>query len=145
MIKKSGFTLVELLIVISVIGIISAVIVPMYSNAGQKARASALQNDLHKVRSQIEIYKSFHNDRLPAFIGESSKDFERRLTSKTDENGNAGFDCGPYLNKLPKNPYNGKNTVRIDGAAAGTNTDGWRFDSFSGIFQADDSSSNAVF
>ena len=124
MIKKSGFTLVELLIVISVLGILGALVLPMYSNASQKTRASALKSDLHKVRSQIEIYKSQHEDLLPAFSGESSTDFERRLTSRTDKSGFTGTDYGPYLNKIPKNPYNDLNTVRIDGAAAGANTDG---------------------
>ena len=145
MIKRSGFTLVELLIIISVIGILAAIIVPMYSDAGLKARSSALQTDLQKVRTQIEVYKSQHNDNLPAFSGETSEDFEQRLTSKTDKNGLAGSDYGPYLNKIPKNPYNNLNSVRIDGAAAGANTDGWRFDTYSGIFQADDSAESAEF
>lgn len=143
MIKKSGFSFVELLIVISVLGILAAIIIPTFSDANQRAKASALQNDLHKVRSQIEVYKSQHADQLPAFTEETSTDFERRMTSKTDKSGNAGSDYGPYLNKIPKNPYNGKTTVRIDNAAAGANTDGWRFDTFSGIFQADDSLGNA--
>ena len=83
--KKRGFTLVELLIVISILGIIAAIIAPMYSDAGEKARTSALTNDLQKVRTQIEIYKCNHKDFLPAFSGESSTDFERRMTSKTDK------------------------------------------------------------
>jgi general secretion pathway protein G len=145
MIKKSGFTLVELLIVISVLGILAAIIAPLYSDAGEKARTSALQTDLQKIRTQIEVYRSQHNDQLPASTGELSTDFERRMASKTDRYGNAGTDYGPYLNKVPKNPYNGKNTVRIDGAAAGANTHGWRFDSVNGIFQADDSADNASF
>ena len=145
MIKKSGFTLVELLIVISVLGILAAIVAPLYSDASEKTRTSTLQTDLQKIRTQIEVYRSQHNDQLPAFTGESSTDFERRMTSKTDKNGNASTDYGPYLNKIPKNPYNGNNTVRIDGTAAGANTDGWRFDSLSGTFQADDSADNALF
>ncbi|MBN2589002.1 MAG: type II secretion system protein [Sedimentisphaerales bacterium] len=145
MIKKSGFTLVELLIVISMLGILAALVVPMFSDAGQKARDSALKTDLQKVRTQVEVYRSQHDDQLPAFSSEASADFERRMTTQTDRNGSAGSDYGPYLNKIPKNPYNDKNTVRIDGAAAGANTDGWRLDSYSGIFQADDSTENASF
>ena len=91
------------------------------------------------------MYKSQHDDQLPVAAGEISSDFERRMTLRTDRNGYAGSDYGPYLNKIPKNPYNDKNTVRIDGDAAGANTHGWRLDTFSGIFQADDSIQNAVF
>ena len=137
--KKNGFSLVELLIVISILGILGAIVVPMYSDAGQKAKSSALKTDLQKVRTQIEVYRSQHNDQLPALSGETSAHFEQRMTSQTDRNGYLGTDYGPYLNKIPQNPYNDKNTVRIDGAIAGTNTDGWRFDTYSGIFQADDS------
>ena len=143
--KKFGFTFVELLIVISVLGIISAIVVPTFSDASLKTRASALKNDLQKVRTQIEVYKSQHFDHLPAYSGESSSDFELRMTSQTDSHGYTGSDYGPYLNKIPKNPYNGLNSVRIDGASAGANTDGWRFDSYTGIFKADDSAENASF
>ena len=142
--RKSGFTLVELLIVISVLGILAAIIVPTFSDAGEKARESALKTDLTKVRTQIEVYKSQHKDQLPAYSGELSTDFERRMTSKTDRDGYAGSDYGPYLNKIPKNPYNGKDSVRIDGSAAGANTDGWRLNSSNGIFQADDSVANGT-
>ncbi len=145
MVKKSGFTLVELLIVISVLGILAAVVVPMYSDAGQKTRSSALKTDLQKIRTQIEVYRSQHNDQLPVFSGEASGDFARRMTSQTDRDGYAGSDYGPYLNKIPKNPNNGKNTVRIDGSPAGANSDGWRIDTYSGIFQADDSAESALF
>lgn len=145
MIKKGGFTLVELLIVISVLGILAAIVVPMYSDANQKTRTSALQSDLYKVRGLIEVYKSQHNDQPPASAGDSSADFERRMTSTTDINGDEGLDYGPYINKLPKNPYNEKTTVRIDNAPAGANTHGWRFDTVYGIFQADDSADHATF
>ena len=142
--KKIGFTLVELLIVISVLGIIAAIVVPSFSDASMKTRTSALKNDLQKVRTQIEVYKSQHYDNLPAYSGESSSDFVLRLTSQTDSYGNSGSDYGPYLNKIPQNPYNGLSSVRIDGPAAGANTDGWRFDSYNGIFQSDDSTENAL-
>ena len=82
---------------------------------------------------------------MPAFSGESSSDFEQRLTSQTDIAGNTGTDFGPYLKQIPKNPYNDKNTVRIDGADAGANTDGWRFDTISGFFQPDDSDESLVY
>ena len=50
----------------------------------------------------------------------------------TGENG-----YGPYLKKIPANPFNGLNTVRFDGSAAGTGEAGWRLDTQSGHFQAD--------
>ena len=144
MLRKGGFTLVEILVVVVLLGILAAIIVPRFTNAGEEARTSALLTDLRRLRSQIELYKCQHNDKLPAATGETADDFLRRMTTKTDVDGNAGNDFGPYLPIMPVNPFNNRSTVRIDGAAAGSNTEGWRFDTTTGAFQADDSAAHAA-
>jgi len=140
---QKGFTLVEILIVVVILGILAAIVIPQFTEASTEAKTSSLCTDLQTVRSQIELYKIQHNDKLPAAAGETGEDFERRLTQQTDINGDAGTDYGPYLQKLPTNPFNGMKTVRIDGAPAGANTHGWRFDTNNGNFQADDSAKHA--
>jgi general secretion pathway protein G len=145
MIRKSGFTLVEILIVVIILGILAAIVIPQFTNAGTEARTSSLLSNLRRVRSQIELYKFQHKEQLPAKTGETSAEFERRITTTTDADGNAGSDNGPYLQSIPKNPFNDLNTVRLDGAAAGANTEGWRFDTTTGTFQADDSADHAAF
>jgi len=89
-----------------------------------------------------------HNDLLP---GETAGvTFEQALTQKTDISGalNAAGAYGPYLQKIPMNQFNDLNTVRIDGAAAGANTEGWRFGiaagATEGFFQADDTAAHAA-
>ena len=145
MIKKSGFTLIEILVVVVILGIIAAIVVPSFSDSGTQVKTSALATDLRKVRTQIELYKFHHKDMLPAASGETNAEFEQRLISQTDIDGNAGTDYGPYMQRIPINPFNNFNTVRIDGAAAGANIDGWRFDTTTGAFQADDSAVHAMF
>ena len=49
-----------------------------------------------------------------------------------------------YVQTFPTNPINGLNTVRIDGDDAGANANGWRFDSDTGLLEADDLISNAA-
>jgi general secretion pathway protein G len=146
---KSGFTLVEILIVVVILGILAAIVIPQFTNASQEARESALVSDLQSVRSQIELYKIQHiGDRLPGIAGGAS--FNVCMEGYTDKNGvevaqgTAGA-LGKYMEKIPVNPFSTIDTVanpllivRTDGAAAGADTEHWRYDSTTGAFQADD-------
>jgi competence protein ComGC len=142
--RKNGFTIVELMVIVMIFGILAVMFVPKLSYTRQHNPSSALNTNLQKVRAQIELYKFHHKGDLPAFKGESPAQFLRRMTTQTDVKGKSGTEFGPYLDSIPANPANGKHTVRIDGDAAGTNTHGWRFDTTTGDFQADDSVANAV-
>jgi len=139
---KSGFTLVEILIVVVILGILAAIVIPQFTEASTEAKESRLLSDLQSMRSQIELYKIQHNDDLP---GAGTASFEDAMTKYTDVAGalalvQAPGDgvYGPYIQKIPTNPWNDFDTVRTDGAAAGANTDGWRFDSTISAFHADD-------
>lgn len=145
---KSGFTLVEILIVVVILGILAAIVIPQFTEASTEAKTSSLCTDLQTVRSQIELYKIQHNDNLPGVANgthTAGAGFGNSMIAKSDIYGEAGNDYGPYLQKIPTNPFNDLNTVRSSGAAAGANTDGWRFDATSGAFQADDSAAHAAY
>jgi general secretion pathway protein G len=135
---RYGFTLVEILIVVSILGILAAIVIPQYSSSTSEAQDAGLRSNLVTVRKQIELYKIHHQGLLPAAEGETHADFQRRMTQKTDEWGDPGIKFGPYMERVPLNVYNKLSTVRIGGAPAGSNTDGWRFDPTTGQFQADD-------
>ena len=138
MCKKRGFTLVELMIVVSLLGILAALVVPEFSSSTTEAKTAALQSNLTAIRKQIELYRHDHNEAVPAAIGETGADFIRRMTTKTDAAGDPGGDFGPYFMRMPANPFNDLATVRIGDAAAGANSHGWRFDPVMGLFQPDD-------
>ncbi len=133
-----GFTLVEMMIVVSLLGILAALVVPQFGSNTAEAKSAALSADLVTVRKQIQLYRYHHDETLPAAVGETGDDFARRMTTKTDRAGNAGTEFGPYFQRIPLNPYNKLNTVRVGDPAAGANTHGWRFDPVTGNFQADD-------
>jgi general secretion pathway protein G len=144
--KNSGFTLVEILIVVVILGILAAIVIPQFSQASTEARENRLRADLQTVRSQIELYKIQHtNDALP---GAGTATFVQAMTGSTDINGAVGAGFGPYLQQMPVNPFSATEvigvSVRIDGAAAGAASDGWRFDTGTGAFQADDSAAHAA-
>ena len=140
---KSGFTLVEFLIIGVILGILAAIVVPQFSQASIEARESSLCGDLQTMRSKIDLYKVQHGDCLP---GMGSASVQEALTGLTDVDGNVAEEVGdgvyvPYVKEIPTNPFNELNTIRQDGVAAGANTHGWRLDMSSGVFQADDDKS----
>ena len=135
---KQGFTLVEMMIVVSLLGILAALVIPQFGSNTAEAKTAALSSNLAAIRKQIALYRYYHQELPPAAAGETGADFVRRMTTKTDATGAAGTTYGPYFLRMPANPFNDLATVRIGGAAAGANTHGWRFDPVSGEFLSDD-------
>lgn len=63
---SSGFTIVELLIVIVVIGILAALVVTTYNGIQQKARDTERKTDINAIHSQVEAYQA-QNGKYPTF------------------------------------------------------------------------------
>ena len=141
---SKGFTLVEILIVVIILGILAAIVIPQFSSASDDARQSSLVSDLQTLRSQLELYKVQHLDHYPhEASGDSGATWVAggvlvdRLTGQTDMYGNAGTDFGPYLQKIATNPFNGLDTIEIDVAIGGSSA-GWNFTSATGQICPDD-------
>ncbi len=134
---RKGFTLVEILIVVVILGILAAIVIPQFTEASTEAKTSSLCTDLQTVRSQIELYKIQHNDDYP---GDGTASFTDALTGQTDIAGAAGTDYGPYLQKIPTNPFNNSSDVTVEAGdtSLGTGDAGWHFNSTNGEFHAND-------
>ena len=63
--KTEGFTLVELLVVISVIALLMAILVPLLQAAREKARRVACASGLRQIGLGLITYASHYNDRIP--------------------------------------------------------------------------------
>lgn len=121
--------------VIAIIGIIAGIAVPRMSRASESARENALVSNLSLIQSAVDRYTAEHGGLSPGHdpggsVDNSALAFVGRLVERTDDRGDTQKDglFGPYLRSMPRNPYNGLRTVRIDGAAAGAGTHGWRYD-----------------
>ena len=66
--KKSvkGFTLIELMIVVAIIGILAAIAIPKFADLVTKSKESAVKGSLGSVRSAISIYYSDTEGVFPA-------------------------------------------------------------------------------
>lgn len=64
--KNKGFTLLELLIVISIIGILTSIILTSLNTARDKAVIAKFRQDLGQLQNAVSLYKSNNNDSWPA-------------------------------------------------------------------------------
>ncbi|HVS73194.1 MAG TPA: prepilin-type N-terminal cleavage/methylation domain-containing protein [Phycisphaerae bacterium] len=119
--RSQGFTLVEILIVVIILGILAAIVIPQFTNASNDARNNSVQSTLQTVRSQIELFKIQHSDTPPDPSGMWTIMLGKSTTTETGSAAATGTNFGPYLQQAPTNPLNGQTAV---GAAAGTNV-GW--------------------
>lgn len=136
--RNTGFTLVEILIVVVILGILAAVVIPQFADASTSAKVGSLVTQLQTVRSQLELYQIEHNGDYPTIAMLGVGDWGV-MTGTTDVDGLvAGSDYGPYLQKSPVNPFTTESlvvagTALADGATA---TDGWIYDDTTGAILA---------
>jgi general secretion pathway protein G len=113
--RPRGFTLVEILIVVIILGILAAIVIPQFTNASQTARQSSLTSQLQTIRSQVELYKVQHLDALPTDLaaGGSGTTPWTLMTEQTNASGGttAPANFGPYLQSAPLNSLNNLSTV----------------------------------
>jgi len=168
---QSGFTLMEILIVVILLGILAMVVVPQITISSEDTKASTLQSNLGQLRSLLEIYYAQHNETYPGTVDDTDGNgppsdaavaFVNQLTLYTKPSGQssksdrANFQLGPYIksNALPPNPFNNKNTVVIDNSTTDLTSrtvseadhgHGYKFFTQTGILIAcDGGSSNGV-
>jgi general secretion pathway protein G len=133
---KKGFTLIEILIVVIILGILAAIVIPQFTSASTEARQGNLKSQLQTLRSQIALYKLQHRDVPPS---QTSATFWNQLTQFSDDAGNvnatktAVFKYGPYYESAVVNPLSNSSVV---GTSAGDANTGWAYDAATGKLKA---------
>jgi len=131
--RRDGFTLIEVLIVVTIMAVLAATIIPQFTSSADEARQSQLAFNLHSLQSQIHLYHLQHNSLFP--------DVLTKLTIKTDLDGtvNAAGAYGPYIvgGQMPDNPNTKSNavTASVDGSVPAGG--GWLYNSATGQIWAD--------
>jgi general secretion pathway protein G len=119
---RRGFTLVEILIVVIILGILAAIVIPQFTNASNDARNSSVSSTLQTLRGQIELYKIQHADTPPALTSMwTNMLYASNTSGTTNTTVNTQFPLGPYIQAAPTNPANGQNAI----TNAAASTAGW--------------------
>ncbi len=98
--KQSGFTLIEIMVVVVIIGILASVVVPRIMDNPDKARVAKAKNDIQAIGSALDIY------RLDNYVYPTTdQGLEALVTQPTSSPEPANWKQGGYIKKLNKDPW----------------------------------------
>jgi len=98
--KQRGFTLVEIMVVVVIIGILGALVVPKLLGRTGESRVTAARVDIATMMSALKLYK-LDNQRYPT-TEQGLQSLVQKPTSGPAAN---GWKEGGYVERLPKDPW----------------------------------------
>src|SRR4051812_3158837 len=123
--RGAGFTLIEIMIVVVILGILAAIAIPQLSSATAESRQAMLKDELRFLRNQLMVFRAQHNDVSAGYPGGNlgatpdEPTLLGYLTQYTDALGNVSatgsttYKYPPYISKMPENPVNKKDGVWV--------------------------------
>jgi prepilin-type N-terminal cleavage/methylation domain-containing protein len=146
--RTAAFTLVELLIVVSILGILAAIVLPEFQNHIQQSKEAAAKANLKILHEAIERYAAEHNNIPPGYPADNP------AAPVTYPAFILGLVSGGYLSNMPENPFNDLQTIKPiqnnqDFPAAATGDFGWVYKANTRTIRLDwpgtDSTGNSYF
>ena len=131
-----GFSLLELVIAVTIFVIIAAIGIPRLSRGTRSAVDSALSGSLVLLRNAIDLYAAEHVDTYPTAAG-----INKQLTQYSDKAGNVSatrntaYIYGPYVRNVPPLPVGARKGCTTI-APADANDVGWIYDGNTGSIRA---------
>jgi general secretion pathway protein G len=99
-IEQRGFTLIEIMVVVVIMGILAALVVPKLMGRTDDARVIAAKQDIATIMQGLKLYK-LDNQRYPT----TEQGLQALITKPTSGPPANGWKTGGYLDKLPKDPW----------------------------------------
>ena len=97
---RNGFTLIEIMVVIVILGVLAALVVPSVLSRTDDARNVAAKSDLAAIRQALKLYR-LDNQRYPS----TEQGLEALVTKPVDPPVPPNWKPGGYLEKLPRDPW----------------------------------------
>lgn len=108
--NNKGFTLVELLVVMVILGILSTIAVQTLGSQTDKARLAQIKSDMKTMTNAVEIYKA----EMGKYPDASAND-TRLAQLLSSDTGSDSTTVGPWLKAVPSAPYSATYGVDADG------------------------------
>ena len=115
--KRSGFTLIEIMVVVVILGILAATVVPQFIGTTHDAKVSAAKSQVSEIESALERL-AIHLDRYP------STDEGLKLLVEAPP-GDSSKWRGPYLKQLRNDPWGNPYQYRAPGIRHANSFDLW--------------------
>ena len=98
--RARGFTLIEIMVVVVILGILAALVVPKVLSRADDARVTAARQDIAQIMQALNLYK-LDNGRYPT----AEQGLQALVTKPTTEPVPPNYRAGGYLSKLPADPW----------------------------------------
>ena len=96
--RSAGFTLVEIMVVVVILGVLAVLIVPRVVGRTEEARVAAAKHDIAAIMQSLKLYR-LDNGRYP------TNDQGLQALVAKPQSGPAASNWRSYLDKLPKDPW----------------------------------------